>query len=110
MDRRWKAHAFLFPTRKKSYWKNQINSIFDKNNKEVSSKNDIEQAHTDFYTDLYSKGHIDLQAQAALLSNISNTLDETDKEKCEGEMELTEITSAVNALPRGKSPGLDGLP
>ena len=108
MDRMRKAHAFLFPTRKKSYWKNQINSIFDKNNKEVSSKNDIEQAHTDFYTDLYSKGHIDLQAQVALLSNISNTLDET--ERGNGEMELPEITSAVNALPRGKTPGPDGLP
>ena len=80
-----KPMRFFFQREKSRIEKNQINLIFDKNNKEVTTKKNIEQAHTDFYTNLYSKGHIDLQAQSALLST-------------------------VNALPKGKTPGPDGLP
>ena len=105
-----KPTRFFFRREQSRIEKNQINSIFDKNDKEVTTKDEIEQAHLDFYTSLYSQEQTDPQIQADLLSEISTSLEEHDKELCEGELTLEELTAAVNSLAKHKTPGADGIP
>ena len=105
-----KPTRFFFRREQSRIEKNQINSIFDRNDKEVTTKDEIEQAHLDFYNSLYSQGQIDPQIQSDLLSKVSTTLEEHDKELCEGEMTLEELTAAVNSLAKHKTPGADGIP
>ena len=44
------------------------------------------------------------------MSEISTSLEEHDKELCEGELTLEESTAAVNSLAKHKTPGADGIP
>ena len=88
----------------------RLTLFFDRNDKEVTTKDEIEQAHLAFYNSLYSQGQTDTQIQSDLLSKISTTLEEYDKELCEGEMTLEELTAAVNSLAKHKTPGADGIP
>ena len=41
--------------------------------------------------------------------NISSTLSPDQRDSCEGELTLSELTSSVNSLSLNRSPGLDGL-
>ena len=74
-----KRTRFFFRREQSCIEKTQINSIFDKNDKEVTTKDEIEKAHLDFYNRLYSQGQTDPQTQSELLSEISTTLKEHDK-------------------------------
>ena len=44
------------------------------------------------------------------MRQIDISLDETEKDLCEGELDLPEITTAMRGLSTGKTPGPDGLP
>ena len=89
---------------------NTVKSVFNSADVEVTSKDDIEQAHFDFYSRLYSAEQLDATFQNELLSQIDTSLDDDTRELCEGVLDLTEITSALKGLSSGKTPGTDGLP
>ena len=100
---------YFFKLEQTKIQKSQINSIYDSNGITVSSQADIEKAHVDFYTNLFSEEPIDFEKQNNLLSSVSNRLSADQSALCEGEITLAEITNAVKDLNSGKSPGPDGL-
>ena len=59
---------------------------------------------------MYSADQIDVSYQNELLSQINTFLDDNERELCEGELNLTEITTAMRGISTGKTPGSDGLP
>ena len=70
------------------------------------------EAHSTFYTDLFSRGNIDLQSQNKLFSHVSALLSQAESSSCEGPLTLAEVAEVAEALRRSnrnKSPGPDGL-
>ena len=89
--------------------KSHISSVYDSNGVEVFSQHEIEKAHVDFYTHLFSEEPIDLNAQNDLLSSLSRHLSPDQASLCEGQVTLEEITSAAKKMNTNKAPGPDGL-
>ena len=100
---------YFFKLEQRQIRKSRINVIYDANGKEVSSQAEIEKAHTDFYTKLFSEEPIDLDKQSDLFASLSSCLSSDQSAMCEGELTLSEITNAVKGLNSGKAPGPDGL-
>ena len=100
---------YFFKLEQKKIQKSRINAIYDSNGVEVSSQSEIEKAHVDFYTKLFSQEPIDLDKQNDLLTSLDSSLSPDQSAMCEGELTLNEITNAVNDLNLGKTPGPDGL-
>ena len=104
-----KPSRYFFKLEKERNEKNYVNSILDVNGIEVSDHVEIEQAHVDFYTNLFSSESIDPHFKENILNEISNFLAEPDRESCEGILSLAELTASVKSLNHNKAPGLDGL-
>ena len=89
--------------------KNRISSILNKDGLEVSSREELEAAHVDFYQELFTATDIDFECQQTLLHNISNRLTDSERVSCEGAVSLPELTESLKSLSCGKTPGPDGL-
>ena len=76
---------------------------------EVFSREAIEQAHVDFYSNLFAAENIYLISQQRLFPNVKSKLSDTDRDLCEGAVTLAEISAAVKSLSLNKSPGPDGF-
>lgn len=86
-----------------------LSSIYDANDVEVFTHDEIVKTHELFYANLFSRNQNDLNIQSSLLENITACLSETDRLTCEGDISLLEATTALNKMNRNKSPGPDGL-
>ena len=62
------------------------------------SREDIERAHVNFYTDLFSPEAIDDSCTRELLDSVSRTLSPADRELCEENISLAELADASIAL------------
>ena len=62
---------------------------------EVSSLPEMMEAHRDFYTDLFSRGNIDLESQQELFSRVTSCLSEAKSSSCEGPLTLTQKYSGI---------------
>ena len=72
-----------------------VSSIYDLSGTEVSSLPEIMNAHTAFYTDLFSCGNIDSNSQQELFSHVSARLSDSECASCEGPLTLAEATEAL---------------
>ena len=86
-----------------------MSSVYDSSGNEVFSLPEIIRAHIAFYTDLFSCGNVDLNAQQNLFSYVTAPLSDSDQASCEGPFTLAEATEALRRANRNKSPGADGL-
>lgn len=84
-------------------------SIYNSSGTEVFSQKEIEQAHVDFYSSLFSEEPIDLNFQNDLLSSLSRQLSSDQASLCEGAITVDEISFAIKNMNTNKSPGPDGL-
>ena len=73
--------------------KSHISSVYDLNGTEVSSQEEIEKAHVDFYSRLFSEEPVDGTLQDDLLSSLPRHLSPDQASSCEGRMTLDEIPS-----------------
>ena len=88
--------------------RSHISSVYDLNGTEVSSQEEIEKAHVDFYSRLFSEEPMDAALQDDLLSSLSRQLSSDQASSCEGQMTLDEMTFALS-MNANKAPGPDGL-
>lgn len=63
----------------------------------------------EFYKNLYTESYTDTDTQQFFLDNITNTLEETDRNICEGLISKEEAFKAMKSLANNKSPGNDGI-
>ena len=79
----------------------------------ITDQFEILKAQREYYKELYNKetqsDNIDIHVQRFLGNNITPTLTETEKEKCEGLISVEEASLALKMLNNGSSPGIDGL-
>lgn len=77
---------------------------------EKSSQSDLESILVDFYRRLFSKDSLDMQIQTELIDDLEFSLNDLEREQCEGLFTKEDLFSALQGLQTGKSPGSDGLP
>ena len=104
-----KPSRFFLKLQSTSAKKNTMSAIFTQSGYEVTSQTDLEQAHFEFYQNLYSNSNTDLTAHKALLDNLHVSLDDLQRSLCEGPLTLAEISKAMHAMAKNKTPGSDGL-
>ena len=100
---------FFFTFERERIEKNFVHSIYDSNGSEVVSREEIESAHVQFYTSLFSSEPIDDNAQSTLLSEVHASLSQLDRDSCEGNISLDELSKSLRTMNTGKAPGPDGL-
>ena len=82
-----KPTSFFFRLERNREQKHFVASILGMDGNEVTDQKDIEKAHVDFYTELYSLSEIDEDAKTSLLEGISRVLPPVDSDCCEGIMQ-----------------------
>ena len=100
---------YFFQLHSSNAQRSKISSIYNSSGVEVSSQDEIEQAHVDFYSSLFSEEPVDMVFQNDLLSSLSRQLSPHQSSLCEGTMTIDEISFAVKNMNTNKSPGPDGL-
>lgn len=100
---------FFLRLENERYAKTFVSSVFNSSGREVFSLQEIMEAHTVFYSDLFSCGNIDLDAQRDLFSHVTTRLSDSEQTSCEGPLALAEVSEALRRSHRNKSPGMDGL-
>ena len=83
--------------------------IYDSLGVKVFSRDEIERAHIDFYSSLFSEEPVDLSFQNDLLFSHSRHLSPHQASLCEGVVTIDESSFAVKNMNTNKSPGPDGL-
>lgn len=105
-----KPTRYFFRLEQKRAGKNFFESLVDQNGVEKSSQSDLESILVDFYRRLFSKDSLDMQIQTELIDGLEFSLNDLEREQCEGLFTKEELFSALQGLQTGKSPGSDGLP
>ena len=100
---------YFFNLQKIRAQRSHISSVYDLNGTEVSSQEEIEKAHVDFYSRLFSEEPIDAALQDDLSSSLSRQLSSNQASSCEGQMTLDEMTLALGTMNANKALGPDGL-
>lgn len=90
--------------------KNKITSIKDNSSNIFSSQCDIETCFTDFYKNLWSStSTFSVNSLISAIPNDLPTLSEKDIEQLIRPVTKWEVFAALSSMPRGRSPGPDGL-
>ena len=95
---------YFFNLQKIKAQRSHISSVYNLNGSEVSSQEEIEKAHVDFYSRLFSEEPIDAALQDDLSSSLSRQLSSN-----QGQMTLDEMTLALGTMNANKALGPDGL-
>ena len=101
--------CYFFNLQRIKAQKSHISSVYDLNGTEVSSQEEIEKAHVDFYSCLFSEEPVDVALQDDLLSSLQCQLSSDQASSCEGQMTLDEMTFALKKMNSNKASGPDGL-
>ena len=87
-----------------------IRKLITKEDKELTSLEDIIEEEVLFYKTLYTTtGMNSVGSQEKFLKNNIPKLNESDRLKCDKMLSLEECTKALKLLPNNKSPGSDGF-
>jgi len=101
-----KPSRYFFKLKKERYERNQVSSTEDV---EVFDHHEIEEAHLDFYSKLFSVKDIDTNCRKRLLQEISTFLSDSDSALCKGLISIEELTASFKTQNSSKAPGPDGF-
>jgi len=104
-----KPTRYFFSLCRSRHNSNRIDTLKNEENEEVSDQQGLLEVIEAFYSKLFSKEDVDLDAQDILLSNLVECLDEGGSENCEGDLNVDEVRAAMAGMTRDKTPGEDGL-
>lgn len=106
-----KPTRFFFRLENKRADKNSFDSLLDADGIEKTSQSDITKILTAFYKDLFTEDStIDMQIQTKIVDDLELSLNDQERDSCEGLLSPDELFAALKGLQTGKSPGSDGLP
>ena len=92
--------AFFLKSENQKSQKHFMSSVWNAEGREVFSLPDLITAHERFYSALFSDEPVDDDSQEILISYISRSLSEEDRESCEGLLTLQELTGALKSMNR----------
>ena len=89
----------------------RINQLAEKKGGNIfTDQKNIMRISTDFYKKLYTSEKVNNRIQEKLLSNIKTKISKEKQTNLDKPITEREIEKAIDSLPEGKSPGLDGFP
>ena len=89
----------------------RISQLAEETEGEIFTDNEnILRIATKYYKDLYTSDKVDEKVQDKLLGNVKTKLSKEAKMNLDKPISEEEVKNAINRLPSGKSPGLDGFP
>lgn len=103
-----KCSRYFF--RKLTKSKHCIQSVLDRDGKEVCNTQNILDVVKSFYSDLYQERNISKDTISFFLAQLTTKLDDTARDLLEGDLTITELTRAMQSMQNNKTPGADGLP
>ena len=91
--------------------KQESNSIKELNTPKgiIRKTEDILEYAREFYSELYTQGNINYDKEEEILNLINNKITDFERESCDNDITINELTNALNNMNRNKSPGIDGL-
>ena len=89
----------------------RISQIGEKKDGEIfTDQSNIMRVSTEFYKNLYTTEKVNYKVQEKLLRNVKTKLSKEKQTELDKPFSDKEIWKAIQNLPNGKSPGLDGFP
>ena len=104
--------AFFSKVENQKRANDRINQLAEKKDGYIYTDNEnILRIATKYYRDLYTSDKVNEKIQNKLLGNVKTKLSKEAKTNLDKPItEEEEVKNAINRLPTGKSPGLDGFP
>ena len=88
-----------------------INQLAEKQGGEIfTDRGNILRIATNFYKNLYTSEKVKKNMQDKLLGNVKTKLSKELRDDLDAPITAEEVKKAIDKLPRGKSPGIDGFP
>ena len=88
-----------------------INQLAEKQGGEIfTDRGNILRIATNFYKNLYTSEKVNKNMQNKLLGNVKTKLSKELRDELDAPITAEEVKKAIDKLPRGKSPGIDGFP
>jgi len=105
-----RCSKYFMQLENRNYKSKCITCLTTKAQGRLDDQNDILHECKSFYEDLYSerKANLDFD-HSGIFNTVHNTLDEIEKEICEGKVSMEECYDSLHQFPNNKSPGSDGL-
>ena len=100
---------YFFKLERERIAKSEVKSILNSDGIEVFTREELERAHVDFYSKLFTDEPINPDCQKQLFDVLNTSLSDSDRVACEGTLSLAELTSSLKTLNTDKAPGPDGF-
>ncbi|KAK3560393.1 hypothetical protein QTP86_008483 [Hemibagrus guttatus] len=101
---------YFFGLEKKNGQSRLIHTLHTGNGQYTTHTDEIRRYATDFYQDLYRSEHRDSKELLDTFYQGLPQVSSEDNAALEGPLVLEELQVALNTMPGGKAPGIDGLP
>ena len=101
---------FFFQQEKINQTKKHFSKLKIGENTHTTNPKIIQTKLKQFYKDLYAKPSLCEETQTKLLSNLSKTIPDTNKNDLDKPIASDELIHAIRLMAENKSPGIDGLP
>ncbi|KAK3566306.1 hypothetical protein QTP86_032222 [Hemibagrus guttatus] len=101
---------YFFGLEKKNGQSRLIHTLHTGNGQYTTHTDEIRRYATDFYQDLYRSGHRDSKELLDIFYQGLPKVSSEDNAALEGPLVQEELHAALNTMPGGKAPGIDGLP
>ncbi|KAK3552229.1 hypothetical protein QTP86_006020 [Hemibagrus guttatus] len=101
---------YFFGLEKKNGQSRLIHTLHTGNGQYITHTDEIRRYATDFYQDLYRSEHRHSKELLDIFYQGLPKVSSEDNAALEGPLVLEELQVALNTMPGGKAPGIDGLP
>ena len=106
-----KSNSYFLRLCSRNKVKSTINKLLRDDNSETSTHKEILELTKNYYTSLYTKqtNKSNIQKAEYLEKIIMPKLSDKDKQTCEGEITVEELSKALKTFQKNKTPGNDGI-
>jgi exonuclease III len=104
-----RSTAYFFRRLRAIQASSQITELFDDEGRVVSDTKGLFRVIEQFYSKLFGLEETSVEAQEALLQNVSRRLDDEERELLDRDIEAQEVLDAIRTAPNGSAPGPDGI-
>ncbi|KAK3543223.1 hypothetical protein QTP70_013698 [Hemibagrus guttatus] len=101
---------YFFGLEKKNGQSRLMHTLHTRNGQYITHTDEIRRYAVDFYQDLYRSEHRDSKQLLDTFYQGLPKVSSEDNAALEGPLVLEELHAALNTMPGGKAPGIDGLP
>ena len=103
-----KNTSFFLNLEKSKQESNSIKELNTNNGLSRKTEDILDYVHQ-YYSKLYTRENIHSAKEEEILNLITNKINEIERQNCDEEISIEELTNALKGMNRNKSPGIDGI-